>query len=292
MYKVSMSTPKMFKINASEVAAIIGKNPYKKKEEALLDCWNRNMNGLPPQEILRAQRVCAKNKEVNKAYSQMIDDIKKTENNDDVIKKKAEFSAKIQKEVVGKVEDEIIKTKESYEQDIQYARTRSDKAKIEEMYKEEMKKLEKKKEQAIEDAKNVEKDAMSKFNCNYGTRKEDTVASSYEEITGMNVEKPTKRYTWEPHPGFTVVGKFDGFAEDGTLVEIKNRVRRLFGIVKEYENVQVHVYMKMCHATTAHLVEKFRDQVMVHQVLYDDDLMCEVESGIDDAIKNYFIPRM
>jgi len=278
-----------FKINASEVASLVGKNPYKDQKEAILDCWNRNKNGLPPQEILRAKRVCAKNKEVDALYNQMTRDIKNTKNNDEVIKKKAEFSDKINKIVVGKVDDELTRTKENYEQDIMYAKTPDDKEKIEKMYALDIQKLKKKKEQALEDAKIVEKDAMSKFNTNYGTRKETNVASSYEDITGMTVEKTNKRHDWEILPGFKVVGKFDGFADDGTLVEIKNRVRRLFGIVKEYENVQVHVYMKMCAASNAHLVEKFKDQVMVHEVIYDDDFMCEIEAELENVIKNNFM---
>jgi len=277
-----------FRINASEVAALVGKNPYKKQEEAITDCWNRNKNGLPPQESLRAQRVCAKNKDVDKAYNQMLSDIKSTESSDEVIQKKKEFSENIKKIVVGKVDDEISNTKNTFENDIANARTRDAKKKLEEDFSVKIEKLNHKKTQAREDAANVERDAISKFNTNYGTRKENMVASSYEEITGMNIEKPNKRYIWDILPGFKVVGKFDGFAEDGTLVEIKNRVRRLFGVVKEYESVQVHVYMKMCDASNAHLVEKFKDQLMVHEVHYDDDLMCDIEGELERVIKNNF----
>ena len=278
-----------FRINASEIAGLVGKNPFKKQSEAITDCWNRNKNGLPSQEILRAQRVCAKNKDVDNAYNKMMSDIKKTDSNDDVIQKKKEFSENIQKIVVGRVDDKITKTKGSFEQDMTNARTRKEKKEVEATCIREMKKLDKKKVQAKEDAINVERDATSKFNTNYGTRKEDVVAASYEELTGMNIEKPDKRYIWDILPGFKGVGKFDGFAEDGTLVEIKNRVRKLFGVVREYENVQVHVYMKMCDASGAHLVEKFRDQVMVHNVYYDDDFMCEIEGELERVIKHNFM---
>ena len=281
----------VFKINASEIAGLVGKNPYKKQSEAILDCLNRNTNGLPPQEFLRAKQVCAKNRDVDKAYNTMMEDMKKTETNDDVIHKKEEFSKKIHKIVVGKVDDEITKVKDNYEQDIMYAASSDDKKRIEKLYSDEMDKLNNKRTIAIEDAKHVEKDAMSKFNTNYGTRKESNAASSYEDITGMTVEKTNKRYDWEILPGFKVVGKFDGFADDGTLVEIKNRVRKLFGYVKEYENVQVHVYMKLCHATKAHLVEKFKQQVMVHDVLYDDDFMCDIEGELERVIRENFIKK-
>lgn len=279
----------MFRINASEVAALVGKNPYKSQDEAIQDCWNRNKKGLPPMEIMRAKKICKKNKEVDDAYNKMMEDIKKTETNSDVIEKKAEFSEKISAIIVGKVDEEITKTKENFEQDIMYAKNDEDKKKIEKMFSDEMQELEKKRTRAVEEATQVEKVAISKFNTNYGTRKESNVGASYAEVTGMTVEKTNKRHTWDIYPGFEVVGKFDGFADDGTLVEIKNRMRRLFGVVKEYENVQIHIYMKMANVTTAHLAEKFEDKIMVHDVLYDDDFMIEIESELENVIKNYFL---
>lgn len=279
----------MFKINASEVAALVGKNPYKSQDEAIQDCWNRNKKGLPPLEIMRAKKVCRKNKDVDAAYSKMIEDIKKTETNADVIEKKAEFSEKIKTIMVGKVDEEITNVKESFEQDLMYAKNESDKKDIQKLYDQRMQNLNQKRSEAVEEAQQVEKVAISKFNTNYGTRKESNVGASYAEVTGMTVEKTNKRHTWDIHPGFEVVGKFDGFADDGTLVEIKNRMRRLFGVVKEYENVQVHIYMKMANVTNAHLVEKFEDKIMVHDVYYDDDFMIEIESELEDVIKNYFL---
>ncbi len=47
----------MYRIYASEVAALVGKNPYKKQNEAIQDMVNRNTKGLPPLEILRASNA-------------------------------------------------------------------------------------------------------------------------------------------------------------------------------------------------------------------------------------------
>lgn len=278
----------MFRINASEVAALVGKNPYKNQDEAIQDCWNRNRKGLPPLEIMRAKSICKKNKEVEKAYEQMTKEVSQTTNNQEVTQKKKEFTEKMKEILVKGVDDKIQKLKDSYEQDIMYAADKKDKDLIKDMFKKDLSKLEEERSQAVEEVKDLEKVGNSKFNTNFGTRRETNIGKTYEEVTGMSVEKPTKKYLWEIVPEkAVVVGKFDGFAEDGTLVEIKQRTRRLFGEVREYENVQVHVYMKMAEVETAQLVEKYEDKLMVHDIQYDDDFMCEIEAELENVVNNY-----
>lgn len=285
-----LGTHTMFRINASEVAALVGKNPYKNQEEAIKDCWNRNKKGLPPLEILRAKQICKKNKEVEKAYDQMTKEVSQTTNNQEVTQKKNEFIEKMKDILVKKVDQKIQSTKDTFEQDMMYAANEKDEKIIRKWYDEEMTLLKKEREQALEEVKALEKVGNSKFNTNFGTRRETSIGKTYEEVTGMSVEKPTKKYLWEVVPEQAiVVGKFDGFADDGTLVEIKQRTRRLFGEVREYENVQVHVYMKMAEVETAQLVEKYEDKLMVHDIQYDDDFMCEIESELENVVKNYLM---
>lgn len=263
-----ITTIMMYRIYASEVAALVGKNPYKKQNEAIQDMVNRNTKGLPPLEILRANKVCKKNEDVKRAFDQMAQDAQKTQTNEEVTKHKEAFKANVEKILV-----------EPLNQKLKEAQEKGDK--------EEVGRLEAAKREAKREAQEVVKAGSSKFNTNFGTRREHSIGESYEERTGMTVEKPTKTYEWPIVPGkAVVVGKFDGFAEDGTLVEIKQRTRRLFGVVKEYENVQVHVYMKMAQVETAHLVEKYEDQMNIFNVYMDDDLMCEVESELERVLGN------
>ena len=280
----------MFRINASEVAALVGKNPYKNQDEAIRDCWNRNKKGLPPLEIMRAKQICKKNKEVEKVYEQMTKEVTQTTNNKEVTEKKKEFTEKMKDILVKEIDQKIQKVNDDFEQDMMYAANDKDEKIIKKWYAEEMALLKKEREQALEEVKALEKVGNSKFNTNFGTRRETNIGKTYEEVTGMSVEKPTKKYLWEVVPGqAVVVGKFDGFANDGTLVEIKQRTRKLFGEVREYENVQVHVYMKMAEVETAQLVEKYEDKLMVHDIQYDDDFMCEIESELENVVKNYLM---
>jgi len=264
----------LFKIHASEVAALVGLNPYKPQPEAIQDCINRNVGGLPPLQVMKASRVCKENSEVKGLFDKMTQDAHQTTSNEEVTQKKQAFDKKI-KDILVKPLDQKIKE----------AKNKGDTKAFDALVA--------KREKAVIDAGDVTKAAATAFNTNFGTRREESIGKSYEELTGMNVEKPTKKYTWDIVPGkVVVVGKFDGFAEDGTLVEIKQRTRRLFNVVKDYENVQVHVYMKMAQVETAHLVEKFEDKIMIHNIYWDDDFMIEVEVELERVVNEYFMCKL
>jgi DNA polymerase III epsilon subunit-like protein len=72
-----------------------------------------------------------------------------------------------------------------------------------------------------------------------------------------------------------LAGKVDGFS-GGRLVEVKNRKKKLFNRVPEYEQVQVQIYMKMVGVHDATLVESFTDArgtaMAEHRVLNDNEL--------------------
>ena len=276
-----------FRINASEVAAIVGKNPYKSQSEAIQDCINRNRHGLPPQEFMRARKVCNENKAVEKLYKDLTSDSRKTENTHQVTEKKKVFVEDVKKEMTKSVDEKIEQLRKDYEKDMMEASGPKDERVLTRWFNKDLAELQEEKKEAEAKAAEVAKAATTRMNTNFGTRKEDTVAEMYEAQTGDKVYKPNKRYDWEIAPGFKVVGKFDGFTDNGKLVEIKNRVRRLFGEVKEYESVQIHVYMKMANVDTAHLVERFEDKINIFDVFQDDDLMCEVEAELERVIEEH-----
>lgn len=56
------------------------------------------------------------------------------------------------------------------------------------------------------------------------------------------------------------------------LVEIKNRTNRLFRRVVEYEMIQIQVYLQMLGLVHARLVEQYNNQVMSHDVERDEEL--------------------
>jgi len=60
------------------------------------------------------------------------------------------------------------------------------------------------------------------------------------------------------------------------LVEIKNRTNRLFRKVVEYEMIQVQVYLQMLGLVHAKLVEQYNTQVMSHEITRDEELWANV----------------
>jgi PD-(D/E)XK nuclease superfamily len=57
-----------------------------------------------------------------------------------------------------------------------------------------------------------------------------------------------------------------------TLVEIKNRTNRLFKRVVDYENIQIQVYLQLLGLVRARLVEQYNSQVLSHDLTRDDEL--------------------
>jgi hypothetical protein len=77
---------------------------------------------------------------------------------------------------------------------------------------------------------------------------------------------------------YTLCGKIDRLleTEDETIiVEIKNRAKKLFNRVPDYENAQVQAYLEMLDMDKAILVEDFRGTTKSH--LIDRDYVCWVD---------------
>jgi len=89
---------------------------------------------------------------------------------------------------------------------------------------------------------------------------------------------------------FEIVGRVDRIqeCEDGSkiLVEIKNRTKRLFRKVPEYENVQVQVYLQMLNLQKARLVEQYSGQIMSHDICRDDNDWKKIMSSLEDFCHN------
>jgi len=60
------------------------------------------------------------------------------------------------------------------------------------------------------------------------------------------------------------------------LVEIKNRTNRLFRRVVEYEMIQVQMYLHMLGLVHAKLVEQYNTQVLSHEITRDEEMWSNV----------------
>lgn len=91
-----------------------------------------------------------------------------------------------------------------------------------------------------------------------------------------------------------IKGKVDGLQLDANgnyiVVEVKNRMKRLFGTVVDYEYVQVMAYMYMMEIDTAKLIENFQGQTMEYDIKRDDEewskIVKEVRGFVQDVLQH------
>lgn len=122
-------------------------------------------------------------------------------------------------------------------------------------------------ELSSDDAKLVQEELRKTMFTSYGTTKEDGVLSVLATEMGMEFatdENVLYACTIESPTGtrWKLVGRIDGMTKDGqTILEVKNRMRRLFMKAVEYERIQVECYLRMIQTTrSAMLVESMTNE--------------------------------
>lgn len=98
---------------------------------------------------------------------------------------------------------------------------------------------------------------------NNGTHRESRVAETH------NVTRDSKWYSLRISEDVRLVGIIDGRRGD-SIVEIKNRQRRLFHKVPTYEYVQCQVYMKLTGTHKCVLIESFEGASKEHPLEFSD----------------------
>jgi hypothetical protein len=78
-----------------------------------------------------------------------------------------------------------------------------------------------------------------------------------------------------------IIGKYDGITSDNELVEAKMRQKALFKKVRDYENVQVQLYLHALEFEKAYLVESHTNKkgemnIYVNEINYDSDYVNDI----------------
>jgi len=222
-------------IKASEVAACIGLNPFKPASEVTDELWKKYW----PETF----KGMTKREEAHASLA-------KSETAQKILGRAVAFKAKDSTEAHSNYE----KAKKDIEND-----TTLDSA----------------------DREKVIEHLRSRCYTSHGTRSEDRTADKVADETGTTLVKDNSFYTLplletEDGTKFYVTGKIDRIeiAPDGskTLVEIKNRTRCLFGSLREYENVQIQVYLRMLGLVRAKLIEQYNNQTGTIEVIRDEEI--------------------
>ena len=229
-----------FFVCASDLAVITGHNTYKSIDEIYLKYWKRYFKEdyEKIQSILKSKKIPQK---LQETAEQCIERIGK-KNNVDITKMVSECS------------------KQSGTKDFN-----STKKQILEKV---LKSVDPKEKKSIAEA--IEQSTNTRF----GIKNENPVIPMYEYLTGNQVEISRKYWREDvfiipnninsknKNTGsdiWSIGGKVDGLTinsdDNKIIVEIKNRVNRLFYKLRDYEKVQIYAYMFALNMKKAHLVE-------------------------------------
>ena len=92
-----------------------------------------------------------------------------------------------------------------------------------------------------------------------------------------------------PDDCITLIGKVDGLNEKGEVVEIKNRVNKLFNELRSYEKPQIMSYMWMNKTNKGYMVENLRkkegNSMNTIEVAYEKDY---VEKEVIPNLKRFY----
>lgn len=126
-----------------------------------------------------------------------------------------------------------------------------------------------------------------------GCNRETPVFDRLEGLLGQPVDRDAalhkaKMGTLKNGIPWFVCGRIDGLAQDGSVVEIKNRVRKLFNKVPDYELVQIMCYMNLLKSPKGFLVESFEGDASVHEVAYDEEAWKDIVGRMESALETFF----
>lgn len=109
---------------------------------------------------------------------------------------------------------------------------------------------------------------------NRGKKGESPALDRYQKRISKNIVDRNRKFykaRMEYAPGKTLLlgGRVDGLTEDGELVEIKNRQRRIFDKIPDYEMIQIHIYMFLVGLQCCHFVQSYGGEEKSEMIDFD-----------------------
>ena len=152
--------------------------------------------------------------------------------------------------------------------------------------------LENAKDLGEEDKKEVRKIVEGYTNKRFGTIREINALDFYREKYNVevitNIDQRSKKIITIDGTELWIISRLDGMKMDGTVIEIKNRIYKLFDEVREYEWLQVQTYLHVYGLPKAELVEFLQNSggtMKINEVERDDTYWDEILLKI---LGNYF----
>ena len=101
---------------------------------------------------------------------------------------------------------------------------------------------------------------------------EKTIINSNQWVKSVNIKNENSKI----NVSWFIIGKYDAITSDNELVEAKMRQKCLFKKVRDYENIQVQLYLHALEFENAFLVESHKNKkgemnIYVNEIKYDSD---------------------
>lgn len=143
---------------------------------------------------------------------------------------------------------------------------------------------------------NIQKQELAKKVCSatnkmHGVINEDSVLAEFCKLSEKTIKDTQGWVSIKISKGespessipidWSIVGKYDAITTDNELVEAKMRQKCLFKKVRDYENVQVQLYMHALQLEQGYLVESYtnkkgENQIYVNDIKYDSDYVVDI----------------
>lgn len=142
------------------------------------------------------------------------------------------------------------------------------------------------------------------INTRYGVKNENNILTLYENHTGNIIINNNIYYKRKVYEDLNIIiymcGKIDGMIKNqDSIIEIKNRIKRLSYTLKDYEKVQLMCYMHLFQFTFGQLIEGYcqdnngynninNTEINIIKIKYDYDYMKNILSTIIMFSKFYY----
>ena len=257
--------------NASDIAALINKNPYKTSDEIIHNILCKinkvenktdinKFKNINNDDTLKLLNLFKKNDEITleefNIYEKKLNSIK---NFDDKLK--------LDKEIIEKVSKKCINTK-----------TTTNCLELQN-------KLEKNIDKILnKDTKEIKEYINGFINKKRGIKNESKIIQQYSKKYNTNIkENNSKLYKIKLFEidkyNIYICGKIDGI-ENNQLIEVKNRKNRLFEFIPEYEQIQIEVYFKLTGLKKGKLIQNYNDTQSIILIEQNNDLWNIIENEL------------
>ena len=134
---------------------------------------------------------------------------------------------------------------------------------------------------------------MKRGNIKEDNNLDKTEKKSNIKITSRNSEMYERDIYVDPNGKYIIIirGKVDGM-NDEYVVETKNRTKRLFNMIPDYEKVQLNAYMFMTCKPKALHIECYNEEQNAVECDFDESFWDDCVKKVIDFTDEYIIPQL